>query len=235
MSLTEIVDYVLEKSGIRAELKSENTMEAEIRLENLEEFKSIAKEFEEKNGIISLDEFLSEISLVSDSAEYKEDTDQITLMTIHSAKGLEFSYVFLVGLEEGIFPHVNSSLSNDDLEEERRLCYVAVTRARKKLWLINTKRRMIFGRENISIPSRFIEEIGKENIECVQKESVITPKTFAPRINENEEYIIGDKVTHNQFGKGVIVGIDSRILTIAFGSPHGIKKLMKGHSSVVKI
>src|SRR5690606_26964114 len=130
MSLTELVDYVLDKTGYRRELLSEKSMEADIRLENLEEFKSITRDFEERYGVISLEEFLNEISLVSDVAEYKDSDDVITLMTVHSAKGLEFEYVFLAGLEEGIFPHKNSLMSSDEMEEERRLCYVAITRAK---------------------------------------------------------------------------------------------------------
>lgn len=234
LSLTELVDFILVKSGIKKELESEGSMESEIRIENLEEFKSITKEFEEKNGIISLDEFLEQIALVADTSEYQNRNDVVTFMTIHSAKGLEFSYVFLVGMEEGIFPHANSSMSNDDLEEERRLCYVAVTRAKTKLWLLCTKKRMIFGQESFSSPSRFIDEIGKEKLEFQEPTIFETPKA-KPTIDNNAEYNIGDKVMHNTFGKGIVVGIDSSILTIAFPNPHGIKKLMKGHSSILKI
>ncbi|MEI3508885.1 MAG: 3'-5' exonuclease [Bacilli bacterium] len=107
ISLTDLVDLILDKSGIRQELINEKTLEAEVRLENLEEFKSITKNFEENNGIISLEEFLLEISLVSDIEEHKNNTDVVTLMTVHSAKGLEFDHVFIIGLEEGIFPHNN--------------------------------------------------------------------------------------------------------------------------------
>ncbi|MEG0826338.1 MAG: UvrD-helicase domain-containing protein, partial [Bacilli bacterium] len=137
VSLTELVDLVLKLSGIKDELVNENSMEADIRLENLEEFKSITKSFEEKNGIISLDDFLMEISLVADMEEHKNNTDVITLMTVHSAKGLEFKNVFIIGMEEGIFPHVNSFDNKSSIEEERRLFYVAITRTKENLWIVN--------------------------------------------------------------------------------------------------
>ena len=134
LSLTETIDMVLDNSGIKADLESEHTLEADIRLENLNEFKSITKTFEEESGIASLEDFLNEVSLVSDVNDQKEDnTPKVTLMTIHAVKGLEFQYVFVVGMEENIFPHVNCVEGQDGIEEERRLCYVAITRAKKKL------------------------------------------------------------------------------------------------------
>ncbi len=133
LTLTELIDKVLDASGMKSELESEKSLESEVRLENLEEFKSITKSFEEREGLISLEDFLFEISLISDVEEYKDDSNKISLMTIHSVKGLEFDYVFVVGMEEGIFPHINSLMENSELEEERRLCYVAITRARKQL------------------------------------------------------------------------------------------------------
>ena len=133
---------------MKEELESEKSIESEIRLENLEEFKSITKAFEEKNGIVSLEDFLTEISLVSDMSEHKQNENVITLMTVHSAKGLEFENVFIIGLEEGVFPHSNAFYDEEDLEEERRLCYVALTRAKKRLWLVNAKKRLLFGTDN---------------------------------------------------------------------------------------
>lgn len=239
MSLTELVDYVLDKTGYRRELLSEKSMEADIRLENLEEFKSITRDFEERYGVISLEEFLNEISLVSDVAEYKDSDDVITLMTVHSAKGLEFEYVFLAGLEEGIFPHKNSLMSSDEMEEERRLCYVAITRAKKQLCLVNARRRNIYGLTDFNAPSRFINEISSNliNIDASNKIDVyITSRKEigVNNIDDSIEYVIGDAVVHDIFGRGVIVGIDKSILTIAFPHPHGIKKLMKGHKSIRK-
>ncbi|MCM1370833.1 MAG: UvrD-helicase domain-containing protein [Clostridium sp.] len=235
-TLTELVDLVLDKSGMRMELESEKTIDSEIRLENLDEFKSITRTFEEQNGIVSLEEFLDEISLVADITEHKNLTDVVTLMTVHSAKGLEFDYVFLIGLEEGIFPHRNSYDSNDSIEEERRLCYVAVTRACKELYLVNAKRRIIYGLDSINPPSRFISEIGEENLDIknsFQTEEIKFNKSNV--IDKDVEYNLGDHVEHDSFGEGVIVGIDKSVLTIAFNHQVGIKMLIKGHKSIKKI
>ena len=234
LSLTELVDLVLNKTGMRQELLNEKTIEAEVRLENLEEFKSITRNFEEKNGIISLEDFLMEISLVSDIEEHKNNNNVVTLMTVHSAKGLEFNNVFIIGLEEGIFPHINSLDNNNDVEEERRLCYVAVTRAKKRLWLINAKRRTLYGMDSSNPPSRFIKEISDEylNSDTLEEVKFISKEEM---IDKEADYNIGDRVVHNVFGNGVVVGIDKTILSIAFPHPHGIKKIMKGHKSIRKV
>lgn len=238
-SLTELVDIVLDKSGMKNELEFEKSIESEIRLENLEEFKSITRAFEEKNGLISLEDFLTEISLVSDVTEHKNETDVVTLMTVHSAKGLEFENVFLIGMEEGIFPHNNSFDSSEAIEEERRLCYVAITRAKKKLWLVNANHRLLYGMDSFNKPSRFIDEINKEYIN-EEKNELKSIKTnvfqrFEKDINENVDYAAGDKIIHDVFGEGVIISIDGSVVNIAFSHPHGVKKLLKGHKSIKKI
>ena len=232
LSLTELVDLVLDKSGMRSELENIKSIESEIRLENLEEFKSITKNFEQNNGVISLEEFLLEIALVSDIEEHKNSTDVVTLMTIHSAKGLEFDHVFLTGLEEGLFPHNNSMDNPDDIEEERRLCYVAVTRAKKTLTLVNAKRRMLYGNTNSNLPSRFVDEISDNYLEKDQEE--ISKFNKKDMIDENAEYHTGDKVIHDIYGEGIIVSTSS-VLTIAFNHKVGIKKIMKGHKSIRKV
>ena len=235
-TLTELVDLVLEKSGIRRELESDNSIESEIRLENLEEFKSITKAFEEKNGIVSLDDFLTEISLVTDITEHREDTDVVTLMTVHSAKGLEFENVFLIGMEEGVFPHSNSFFDDEALEEERRLCYVAITRAKKRLWLVNVHKRLLFGNDSFNKPSRFIDEINPNNIiESGSKRNSVSGKIINNVIDEDVDYGPGDKVMHDVFGEGVVISIDGSVVSIAFAHPHGVKKLLKGHKSIKKI
>ena len=234
VSLTELVELVLTETGIRKELESSKTIDAEIRLENLEEFKSITKNFEENNGVISLEEFLLEISLVSDMEEHKNNSDVVTLMTVHSAKGLEFDHVFIIGLEEGLFPHSNSLDSLDDIEEERRLCYVAVTRAKKTLTLVNAKRRMLYGNTNANPPSRFIEEI---NDEYLEKDANSEDKVFnkAEMIDKTATYNVGDHVIHDIYGEGVVVALGGSVLSIAFSHPYGIKKIMKGHKSIRKV
>lgn len=237
LSLTELVELVLEKSGMKASLLEEKTMESEIRLENLEEFKSITRGFEEKYGVVSLEEFLSEISLVSDIEEYKNNDSVVTLLTVHSAKGLEFKNVFIIGLEEGIFPHKNSFDSTQDMEEERRLCYVAVTRAKNNLWLINAKKRILYGTESSNPESRFIKEIDENYLNIDETVKTSPSKIFnsSNMIDDTITYTLGEKVKHAIYGIGVIVGIDDKILTIAFPYPHEIKKIMKGHKSITKL
>ena len=236
LTLTELVDKVLEVSGIRQELVSEKSLEADIRLENLEEFKSITKAFEDREGVISLEDFLADIALVSDREEYREEGKKVSLMTVHSVKGLEFPYVFVVGLEEGIFPHINSLMDNAELEEERRLMYVAITRAKEKLYLLNARKRMLFGRDQINPPSRFISEIDDDLIEKASVEKIVNvPKSSGNNFYEGEvDYKVGDHVYHDSFGEGVLVEVTNSLVTIAFRSPHGIKKLMKNHKSIRK-
>ena len=231
LTLTELVDLVLEKSGLRNSLIFENTIESKIRLENLYEFRTITKEFELKYGIIALEEFLYEISLVTDIEEYKDNNNAVTLMTVHSAKGLEFDYVFVIGLEEGLFPYLNYQDEPNKIEEERRLCYVAITRCKKKLWLINAKRRMLYGITKDNIPSRFIDEIDLKYLELETFEDNFENDDM---FDKTAEYLIGDKINHTTFGKGYIVGINNEILTIVFSIPYGIKKIIKGHRSIKK-
>ncbi len=234
ITLTELVDKILDVSGIREEYKNEKSLEADIRLENLEEFKSITKSFEEQYGLVSLEDFLLEISLVSDVNEYKDDKNRISLMTVHSVKGLEFDYVFVIGLEEGIFPHINSLLDNSEIEEERRLMYVAITRARKKLYLVNTRMRTLYGREQANPTSRFLNEIDDHLIEKNFTESEKKEKKEFFH-EENVEYNVGDYVYHEIFGQGKVVEVTNTLVSIAFKHPYGIRKLMKNHKSLSKV
>lgn len=235
VTLTELVDIILEKSGMKKELESEKTLEADIRLENLEEFKSITKEFENRVGEISLEEFLLETALLSDANEYKNDSNRINLMTVHAVKGLEFDYVFIVGLEEGIFPHINSMMEKSELEEERRLCYVALTRARKKIYLVNAKIRLLYGRDQVNIPSRFINEIDPDLIvsDNIKDRLVKKKETIVP--DEEVTFNLGDKVMHDKYGKGIVVEITNTLISVAFSKEYGIKKLLKNHKSIKKI
>ncbi len=239
LTLTELIDKVLDASGMKKELESEQTLESEVRLENLEEFKSITKAFEEKEGLISLEDFLLEISLVSDVEEYKDDPNRISLMTVHSVKGLEFDHVFVIGMEEGLFPHMNSLMENGALEEERRLCYVAITRARDDLHLVNARRRTLFGKEQVNPVSRFISEINPDLLETNVKdeipkkeEKIDTAEMFR---EEDVDYKVGDFVYHETFGTGKVVEVTNTLVSVAFKHPHGIKKLMKNHKKLSKI
>ena len=241
-TLTEIVELVLEKSGLKQELVEEKTLENEIRLENLEEFKSITKNYENEYGEVSLDDFLNEISLVSDVTEHDEGNNKVSLMTVHSVKGLEYDDVFIIGMEEGIFPHYNSIMegTNDAIEEERRLCYVAITRAKKKLWIINTKKRMLYGQTQVNAPSRFIDEIEDKYLEREKQTTSIFTKVA--KINKekmyrntNVDYNIGDNIRHEDYGEGVVTAVDKKIITVAFPHPIGIKKFIKNHRSITKV
>ena len=239
LTLTELIDVVLDKSGMKKSLEDEKSIEADIRLENLEEFKSIAKAMEINEGIVSLEELLDKLALVSDVSEQKNDNeDKVTLMTMHAVKGLEYDYVFVIGVEEGLFPHSNSLESNDELEEERRLCYVAITRAKKKLYLINARSRILYGKVSSNVPSRFINEISDEYIETIGKKedsNVFKPKIDKNKMmNEDNDLHPGDMVNHDKYGFGVVVTIDGSIATISF-KRDGLKKLMKNHKSIHKM
>lgn len=233
LSLTELIDEVLEHSGMKKELESSKALEDEIRLENLMEVKSITASFEERTGSANLGDFLEEVSLIADISNHTEDGDVVTLMTLHSAKGLEFPVVFLVGMEEGLFPH-NMSLMENNLEEERRLCYVGITRAKERLYLTNAKRRMLYGKENMNIPSRFISEIDEKLIEKIgpkEENKVIDKKQMYT--NDNNDITEGNIISHEQYGTGVVVKCDGSLISVAFKT--GIKKLMKNHKSIKKI
>ena len=239
LTLTELIDKVLDSSGMKQELESEGSLESEVRLENLEEFKSITKAFEEQEGLVSLEEFLLEISLVSDVEEYKDDPNRISLMTVHSVKGLEFDHVFVIGMEEGIFPHMNSLMESSEVEEERRLMYVAITRAKDDLHLVNARRRTLFGKEQINPISRFISEIPKELIETnveeelpKKEEKIEVGEMFR---EEDVDYQVGDFVYHETFGTGKVVEVTNTLVSVAFRHPHGIKKLMKNHKKLSKV
>ncbi len=235
LSLTETIDMVLDLSGIKSELESEHTLEADIRLENLNEFKSITKTFEEESGIASLEDFLNEVSLVSDVNDQKNDNSpKVTLMTIHAVKGLEYKYVFVIGMEENIFPHVNSCEEDGGIEEERRLCYVAITRAKEKLYLVNALRRMLYGKTSVNMPSRFINEIDKDLIDAPEKKMVNMKFNKKEAFNDDNRLKTGDNVIHDIYGPGVVVNVDKSIATIAFKG-QGIKKLMKNHKSIKKV
>ena len=240
LTLTELIDKVLDASGMKQDLESEKTLESEVRLENLEEFKSITKSFEEREGLISLEDFLLEISLISDVEEYKDDPNRINLMTVHSVKGLEFNHVFVVGMEEGIFPHMNSLMENSEIEEERRLCYVAITRAKDDLHLVNARRRTLFGNEQINPVSRFIGEISKDLIETNVKDEELPQQQEKIEIGEmfreeEVDYQVGDFVYHESFGTGKVVEVTNTLVSVAFKHPHGIKKLMKNHKKLSKV
>lgn len=253
---TDFVDYVLENSGYYQTL--ENDEKRDVRYENLQEFKTILAENNEIYGDISKEEMLTyileDISLKAE--ENKEDViDGVTLMTLHAAKGLEFKVVFLVALEMGMFPLARTFGSKFEFEEERRLMYVGVTRAKERLYLTNADVRQTFGEISRNLDSKFLEEIPSELIEkqgysiAVQKstnvhsfekkptfkQTIIQKRKVALDTENQNDISKGDKVTHKIFGDGVVVSVAGDNCVIAFKHPHGVKKLLKDHPAISKI
>ena len=236
LDLTELIDVVLEKSGLKDELEKEHTLEADIRLENLMEFKSITENYQKETGTVNLEDFLEDISIVADQSEHETLDNAVTLMTMHAAKGLEFKVVFLIGMEEGIMPHSMSLNEDGELEEERRLCYVGITRAKERLYITNAKRRMLFGNTNMNPPSRFIAEIDNNLIE--KEESKTENKAFnKTNFYEGDriDYKHGEIVMHASFGKGVVIDNDERFVTVAFDKRFGIKKFLNNYQGLRRI
>ena len=165
LSLRDVVDHVMTESGYVAELEASTKPEDEARLENLKEFLSVAKDFEKSGEVPNLENFLSQVALVSDIDNADLEEEKVTLMTLHSAKGLEFPIVFMTGMEEGLFPHSRTLMNESEIEEERRTCYVGITRAQRKLYMTNARSRMIFGRTVTYPQSRFLAEIPEEYME----------------------------------------------------------------------
>ena len=236
LSLTELIDDVLDKTGMKDSLSSLSTEDID-RLDYLMEFRSITEEYQNNTGSVNLSDFLDEISLIADISEHKDDDDSITLMTLHSAKGLEFKVVFMVGMEDGIIPHANSFSEEDGIEEERRLCYVGITRAKERLYLTNAKYRMLYGKDVSNPPSRFIGEIDPKYLES----NVVQNGNNEIKINkellyssEESDYRSGDIVNHLSFGKGVVVEVDERFVTVAFSKRFGIKKFLKNYKGLIK-
>lgn len=223
-SVLTLVDAVVEKTGFRRELESEQTEEAQARVENIKEFYSVAQDFSRSESGL-LEEFLARVSLLSD-ADTRIESEAVILMTLHSAKGLEFPAVFLIGMEEGIFPH-SRALEGDEaeLEEERRLCYVGITRAQEYLYLTQAERRNLFGRTVANEPSRFLAEIPHELYAGTKRESEI----FAAGPGKTgKEYGLGEKVRHAKWGIGVVIGTvgtgENAEVVVSFKTV-GIKKL----------
>ena len=230
-------------TGYKAVLEKEDNVENTARLENMEEFltvtsdydKSVDGKFEEEESAGALADFLASISLSSDLDQIEESDDYVTLMTIHMAKGLEFPVVFLVGMEESVFPHVRSVLSGDEseIEEERRLCYVGVTRAMDVLKILRTYRRTLWGRTMYNKPSRFLEEM---NIKPPAKETEKKEKKEIQPSEDYGEYALGDKVRHCKFGDGVIVFIDNNAGKAKVAFPDlGVKEFLLAYAKLEKI
>jgi DNA helicase II / ATP-dependent DNA helicase PcrA len=266
LSVTELVEQILEKSGYREMLQAEKSIEAQSRLENLEELLSVTKNFEEVNEDKSLVAFLTDLALVADIDKLDEEgqpADSIVLMTLHSAKGLEFPVVFLIGLEEGVFPHSRSLMEEAEMEEERRLAYVGITRAEQDLFITNAQMRTLYGRTSMNPASRFIKEIPADLIEPFQppnrmgsagvssknrqatafagpgpRNPVVRPALQSTG-GEGIGWNVGDKAEHGKWGIGTVVSVkgegEGKELDIAFPSPVGIKRLLAKFAPIKKV
>lgn len=238
-SITGLIDKTLELSKMKETYENDKSLESDIRLENLMEFRSVSETYEKETGNVNLSDFLMEVSLVSDAAEYSTDADAVTLMTVHSAKGLEFKVVFIIGLEENIMPISKALYDDEELEEERRLMYVAITRAKEKLYLLNAGRRMLYGNMQMNPPSRFISEISDNLLDKEETKnemhSLKTKLLYSDDNTSGEEFKNGDIVTHLTFGKGVVVSVDDKFITIAFHQRFGVKKFLKNYKGIRKV
>lgn len=265
-SVTGLTQKILEDFGYSADLRAKHTIEADTRLENLDEFLSVTKRFDDhyemQEDSDALNDFLSEVSLLSDQDDIAEDQKQVTLMTLHAAKGLEFPVVFLVGMEEGIFPLSRAMFDDEQLEEERRLAYVGITRAKQKLYLTNAWSRMMYGRPQSNPSSRFLDEIEDEDLDFETPETkaaskyskvkapfiekdqrsrseVYTPKKASGAVGaEKTTWKVGDMVQHKAWGQGVVMKVngtgEDMELDIAF-KDKGTKRLLAAFAPIKKV
>ena len=207
--VADIVQMTWEVTGYMDELVAERTFESLSRQENLRELAGVAAEYDESADQPSLGQFLERIALVNDNDEVAGEESGVTFMTLHNAKGLEYPVVFMVGMEEGVFPHIRSLAEPDQLEEERRLCYVGVTRAQERLYLINAWRRRLWGGDShYNPPSRFLKEVPEGLVhQAERKEAVSAHAQAQPRIAEPSKFKVGQEVSHDRWGRGVIIDI----------------------------
>ena len=224
----------------------DGTEEGEMRQENILELISVASKYDGLEPLISLASFLEEVALVADTDQIDQNQDVLTMMTLHSVKGLEYPYVFIVGCEENIFPHSRSVFDPKELEEERRLMYVGVTRAMKKLYLIAAKQRMLFGDYQRNQISRFIHDIPEELLNRVGVETnFVEPvkpfdfgETIKPKVHitAEQKFKDGDKIKHGTFGEGIVVERRGDLVTVAFSNPlYGIKMFAANIAPLEKI
>ncbi|MDQ4142555.1 MAG: UvrD-helicase domain-containing protein [Actinomycetota bacterium] len=229
LPVADIVEMAWDITGYMSELTAERTFEALSRQENLQELAGVAREYSESVEEPTLADFLERIALITDTDETQGEEAGITLMTLHNAKGLEFPVVFIVGLEEGVFPHIRSLGEPDQLEEERRLCYVGITRAEQRLYLLNAWSRSLWGSVNYNPASRFLEEIPEDLVTLQERDEPQTSPAIARREKAAPNFKVGQMVEHNRWGRGMILEISRSRLgfeaTINFPSAGGEKRL----------
>jgi DNA helicase-2/ATP-dependent DNA helicase PcrA len=238
----DLLAETLEETGYTEALQAERTIESQGRLENLEELVGVAREYDataEDGG--SVEEFLQQLALFSEQDNLRDDEGIVTLMTLHNAKGLEFRAVYLLGMEEGIFPHARS-IEEQGIEEERRLCYVGMTRAKERLTLLHASSRMLYGGRSHNLPSRFLDEVPERHVERERlrpaswssygapRQSQIAPQEDVPDLST------GDSVRHSTLGEGVVVRIEAGgLVTVRFADDGSERKLMLDYAPLEKL
>lgn len=264
LRVSDIYEGLLIKSGYLKALEDRGTAEADGRIENLMEFKSVIYEFENRDSKLELDEFLEKLALLSDVDNHDSEANAVTLMTMHSAKGLEFPYVFMPGMEDGLFPSWRSRDSISQMEEERRLCYVGMTRAKRRLWMTSAESRLLYGKVNATRESEFMREINPKLLagDGVYKSGSVGAKTGSTRyldgrydpisgdyqfqnhikaksemkkkLVHDEHFEVGDRVIHGKFGEGVVLEVTPKIIRVEFVG-NGVKKLAVGIAPIKKM
>ncbi|MBI4975092.1 UvrD-helicase domain-containing protein [Candidatus Peregrinibacteria bacterium] len=242
----DMITHVFNITGYKKML-DDGSVEGEARIENVAELISVAQKYDQLEAGMSLSIFLEEISLISDLDNLDETENAVTLMTVHSAKGLEFPNVFIAGLEEGIFPHTRSMIDREDLEEERRLLYVAMTRAKDKLYLLHARERTLYGESRTNAPSQFLEDIDETLIERnfgrnsgrkhISLENISgKPIPIETEKGFEDEISIGDKIYHDTFGNGIVINVAGGVITVAFEDCKvGVKKLALSVAPIRKV
>jgi DNA helicase-2/ATP-dependent DNA helicase PcrA len=235
----DVLEAVLERTGYVAELEAERSIEALGRVENLKELVGVAREYGTENPEGGVRGFLEQVALVSDADELALEEGAVTLMTLHIAKGLEFPAVFMVGLEDGVFPHVRSMLDPTELEEERRLCYVGITRAKERLYLTHAWSRSLWGGSNYNPPSRFLHEIPEELVRLVEAGAEGPDERALPAAGRRTIALsVGDEVFHERWGRGTVLAVSGRgqnaEASVHFES-EGTKRLLLAYAPLQRI
>ena len=252
---SSMIKFVVEDSGYKKMLIEEGTSEAQSRLENVAELISVASKYDGLEPGVSTTVFLEEMALISDVDQLPDSQNSVTLMTLHAAKGLEFPHVFMVGLEDGIFPHSRSLIDPEQLEEERRLMYVGVTRAEASLCMTYARSRLFFGEMQANSPSQFLQEVPStlvssnsplfNSVEARANHRPLTTANIGHRPIPEESFSArvsvsdintGDKVSHPTFGDGIVMSVTGGVVTIAFkDKKYGVKKLALSVAPLTKI